>query len=402
MRSTLLLCGLVAGLLATPALSAELTRLYADDRAEGTLAEADAEVGFHFHALAGSELRLSVKATDHTDLEPEILLYDPDDVRVDLVGYLKHSEGSSKSKLRKFAMPATGRYTIVLRGFSGTTGSYLLKLKAEHTLKFKDQGRIHFGFDTSLPRFSALEGAALTFKVKGRNGFRPVVNTLLQPDTAEVNISGVTAEDQTVLGSTYFCGETGEYRLRIGAAIGVPGDWKCKIKLTDPSPAKTTHSVDGQPAGTFTAGMKEPGSTPSLPLRSIVQSSDFRVTLSILNPTADLTWTSGESISLMVSLQNVNASTPSVTVPFTRDPWNDIVVRRTDSSDIVWRMNPLTLPFAKQVTFPQLDTRSWSTIWTATQQSGGSLSPGDYYIIATFATGHAGLAQEALLTIRIE
>jgi hypothetical protein len=397
MRSILLLA---VALLAVSTATAAPTRICARDRAEGTLAEAGAEAGFCFHGLAGSEIRISVKATDGSTLEPEIILANPDDVLVDIVNYIKHAEGSRKTKLRTFLLPETGRYTIVVRGLSGTTGTYRMKVKAEHVLKYKDEGKIQFGFDSGLPRFSALEGALLTFKVKGRNAFQPQVRTLLQPDVHEVNIPGVVAEGRKVKGSTYYCNETGEYRLRIESASGLPGEWKSKIKLSYPSPERRTHVVDGEPAGTYTDDFEEPGSIPSLPLRAIDDTTEFRVILSILDPKPDQTWTSGESMALMVTLQN--RTTGNLTVGFTSTPWENIVVRDLGSSDIVWRMNPVTMPFAKQETFPWGDSRSWSTTWDTRNQSGGALAPGDYLIVATFATFDARMPQEAWLHITIE
>ncbi len=183
---------LVALVLAATTVAAAPTNLVHGDRIEGTLLQTDDEVGFTFDALAGSEVKISVKATNGSGLEPEFLLADSRMVPVELSPRYKHTAGSKKAKLKTFELLITGQYTLVVRGLQGTTGTFLLKFKIEHPRKFKSTGLIEFSFATSLVRFSAFDDSLLTFKVKGRSGFVPRISTLLQPDVREVVVTGVT------------------------------------------------------------------------------------------------------------------------------------------------------------------------------------------------------------------
>jgi hypothetical protein len=389
---------LVSLLLAGPALAAP-TQLVHGDRAEGMVASAGDEVGFVLDGLAGTEIKIKVKATGDKTLEPEILMSDPEDYVVDFGSRYKHKEGSSKAKLKKFELPTTGRHTIVVRGLAGTTGTFQLKLKAKHPRKFRDTGLLEFDFDSDLTRFSAFAGSQLVFKVKGRNGMLPRVRSLLQPDIAEVNVPGVTTDGTKVRGSTYLCPEIGDYRLRIETVSPLGGEWKSKIKMKHPETTSRTHVVSGEPEGTYTDDMRDPGSVPGLPLISIVQTTGFRLMLSVLDPKPSLAWTSGESMSLMMTLQN--QSTGDITVRFNRQPWHNIVVRSVQTSQIVWQLNPNASFLSSFVTFPWADSRSWSTSWDTRTQGGGALPPGQYDIVATFQTDDTRVPQQAFHRIEI-
>jgi hypothetical protein len=400
MRWMWILGGLFLGWLATAAVAAEPVVVRAGDRVLGDLGESGAEAGFALDALGGSAIRLKVKATDGAGLEPEILVFDPDDVRVELTGRYRHTAGSGKAKLRSFELPSTGRYTIVVRGLAGTTGAYSLAIDATHPARFVDYGQIEYAFESGLARFSALAGSSLVFKVKGKLGLLPLVRSLIQPDTAEVNVTGVISAGAKVTGSTYSCPQTGDYRLRIETGNGAAGTWKSKIKLVVPGAPHQDLQVDGQPAGTFTDGKKEPGTTPQLPVRNIVQTPEFRLTLSILDPRTGLLWPAGQTMALMVTLENLTAV--DIDVTFRSDPWNDIVVRNVSTSALVWRWHPGALPYAPKVTFPWADSRSWSTTWNTRDQGGSLLPPGEYDVVATFATDDPRIPQEARIRIRIQ
>jgi hypothetical protein len=228
----------------------------------------------------------------------------------------------------------------------------------------------------------------------------PRVRSLLQPDIAEVNVTGVTTDGSTVRGSTYVCPEIGDYRLRVETLSPLGGEWKSKIKLKHPETTSQTHVVSGEPEGTYTDDMREPGSDPDLPLITIAQTTEFRLTFSVLNPQPDLEWTSGESMSLMISLQN--QSPGDVTVRFNRNPWHNIVVRSVQTSQIVWQLNPNASFLSSFVTFPWADYRSWSTVWDTRNQTGGTLPPGEYDVVATFQTDDARVPREAYHRIKIE
>jgi hypothetical protein len=400
MRTSTLLLSLLL-VFAVPAIADEATRIHGGDRAVGLLDAPGEEAGFAFHAVTDTEVKITVKATSG-DLEPELLLIDPDDFRVDMGGSYRHTQGSSKAKLKGFAMPSSGCYTIVVRGIAGTTGAYKLKIKAEHEVKYRSEGRVEFFGDSDLMRFSALEGSMLTFKVKGRSGFQPFVQNVLQPDTNEVFVPGVEFAGTKVKGSEYRCPETGDYRLRVETSLGFSGEWKGKIKLVPTENAKRELTVDGEDEGTYTDDMKEPGSPPLLPVRDIVTTVEFRLTLSILDPKEDLTWIGGQSMSLMVTLQNLSPDPQGLTVGFYENPWNNIIVRNVQTSQIVWRLNAVTLPFANQESFPWADVRTWSKTWPTSNQAGSPLPAGEYDIVATFGTFDSRMPQEARIRIQIE
>jgi hypothetical protein len=267
-------------------------------------------------------------------------------------------------------------------------------------VKFKDSGNLELGFESDLPRFSAFAGSRLRFKFKGKGGLWPAIRSLLRPDTAEVNVPGVNHDGAKSTGSDYFCPSTGDYRLRVESMNGAPGRWKGKIVLESQMAASRDLRVDGEEEGTFTDDKKEPGAIPDLPVRNIVTNADFHLTLSILDPQPGLIWESGQGMSLMVTLRNVASG--DVEIAFRSDPWNDIVVRDVQSTSIVWRLNPVTLPFAPKVNFPWASSRSWSAPWDVRSSSGAPLSPGEYDIVATFATDDPRMPQEARIRIRVE
>jgi len=362
------------------------------DRIEGTLLEADDEAGFTFDALAGSEVKVSIKATNDSGLEPELLMAGPNMVRVEMGPAYRHKDGSKKTKLKTFELPTTGRHTLVVRGLKSTTGTFKLKFKLEHPRKFKATGLIEFSFATSLTRFSAFEDSQLKFKVKGRSGFIPRVRSLLQPDVNEVTIDGVTYDGATVRGSDYVCPEMGEYRLRIEAASPQGGEWKSKIKMIHPETAPSTRAVTGEDEGTYTDQFEEAGSNPSLPLVKIEQTAEFRHVFSILNPSGNGAYTAGQSVGLMMTLQSLAPS--DVTIRMNRDPWHNIIVRSVGSNTIVWQLVTdanFSTPF---VTFPWADTRSWSTLFYVRDQSGAALPPGEYDIVATIQTEDTRMPSE--------
>jgi len=158
-------------------------------------------------------------------------------------------------------------------------------------------------------------------------------------------------------------------------------------------------TVDGETEGTFTSDKKETGTIPQLPGRDTVSTAEFRLILSILDPKTNLIWSSGQTMALMVTVQNL--STSDIEIAFRAEPWNNIIVRNVGTSAIVWRLHPVTLPVAPKVTFPWADGFSWATTWDLRDQGGSLLPPGEYDIVATFATEDPRMPQEARIRIRI-
>jgi hypothetical protein len=399
MRSLPLPSLLVLLVLTAPA-AAGPTVLVDGDRVEGTLLSAGDEAGFSLDALSGSELKITVKALSGSALEPEIVLGDPDGVRVSLASRYRHAAGSKKAKLRPTTLESTGRYTIVVRGLEGSTGTFKLKLSVDHPRKFKDTGRLEFDWDSDLTRFPAFALSRLTFKVRGRSGFLPRVRSLLQPSTAEVNVTGVTEDGTTVRGSSYVCPELGEYRMRIETLSPLGGEWKSKIKMIHPETDSKTHVVTGDPEGTYADDIRDVGTVPSLPLSKVVTTAEFRLTFSILNPTADRTWSAGETVSLMATLQNISPS--DITVRFNRDPWVNIVVRNVQTTQFEWQLHPNASFLSPFETFAWADSRSWSTNWGTSNAAGTPLAPGEYDIVVTFQTDDARIPQSAYHRIKVK
>jgi hypothetical protein len=227
------------------------------DRITGTLPVAGAEAGFALDGLEGTVLTLKARDLGDSGVEPEILLFGPDDVRVLPGPRYRHSPGSSKARLRKYPLPMTGRYTIVVRAAGASSGTYKLKVRVDHPDVFRDRGGIPSAGASSLMRFPAFAGTRMRYRVRGTLDLEPSVETLLAPGVVEVDVEAAPDVDGLARGTGH-CEEHGDYRLRIAGREGTTGSWKCKVRLEHPEKEPATRVVHGLPAGTFTTGMSEP------------------------------------------------------------------------------------------------------------------------------------------------
>jgi hypothetical protein len=248
-------------LLAAPAVGAEVVTVRSGDRVTGDLPGGSTEAGMSIEALEGTILDLRVKG--EIGLEPEILLFDPEDVRVDPSSRYRHPAGSRKARIKGLPLTLTGRYTIVIRAAGESAGAYRLKIRAQHPMKFKERGAINPAGTTLHLRFPAFEGTRARIRVKGRNGLMPAADRMMRPGALETTLTSATLEaDPIVHHDDVECPGLGDYWLEIGGRGGSTGEWRAKVKLTHPASAPRDIEAHGEPAGTFTGGMRE---TPSAP-----------------------------------------------------------------------------------------------------------------------------------------
>jgi PrcB C-terminal len=286
MTTRSLLTGLLLSLLISlPALAAEPTPIHDGDRISGELQAPGGEVGFVIDALEGTVLALKAKASGGSSLEPEILLYGPDDVRMQPASRYRHKLGSPKAKLRRMPLPMTGRYTIVVRAAGVSSGAYVLKVLADHPVRFRERGALGAPGAAAYMRFPAFEGTRMRLKISGRDGFLPSVDRLLLPEVKEATLADVVADGAVVTSESFTCSGLGDYRLPIEGRDGTTGAWKGKIKLTHPGSDPRRLVVDGMPAGTFTSELQDeedpddpsdpPQPPPGLVSWRILQSGDW-------------------------------------------------------------------------------------------------------------------------------
>ena len=135
-------------------------------------------------------------------------------------------------------LPATGTYTLFLRGAGGSTGAYSLKLKGKG-LKVKAADTATFANDQDLKifQFDALAGSNATFKAKAKG--KNLDGTRLQPviylfdgEGKLLATSGLSGKPSAAVDLTV--PETGTYYRAVGPAEGTHGTAKLTGALKFP------------------------------------------------------------------------------------------------------------------------------------------------------------------------
>ncbi len=233
------------------------------DRVLGDL-ETSGEAAIMLDALAGTEIGLKVRGARGSSLEPEILIFGPDDVHIVTGFRYRHAAGSSKAKLKKFTLKATGRYTIVVRALNSTKGAFLMKTSVRHPRKVSDRGHLSsIGFVT--PTFPGFEGTEMIFRVKGVQGLTPDVDSVLLPDVREAFVDAVESDDIVASVDPFECPDHADYRLPIESRDGTAGSWRMKIKLVHPPHVASEVVAECGLEGWVTDRMTEAPSPPGPP-----------------------------------------------------------------------------------------------------------------------------------------
>jgi len=295
---------LIVLVLAASAAGAEPTPVHHGDRIFATVDGSGGEIALEVEALRGTEL--TVKARGRTPgLEPEILIGGPDGHQIEPGGFLRDGPGSGRTKLKKYPVPETGVYTVIVRTAGPTGGEIKIRLKARHPRKIRFGGQVRNRDIPIAVPFPGFEKTRAKFTVRGRDGFRPRVVDLLTPELDEID-PGVVSSTKGVLRSrSIVCPMLGEYRLEILGIDDELGRFRAKVKLRHPeAPGRRLH-LTGDPAGTFSSTLLPPwnttgGSGPGgggggeepepIPAQTVAVGSGFKLILSILPPYPDPTY----------------------------------------------------------------------------------------------------------------
>jgi hypothetical protein len=250
-------------MLAGSSLAADLTIAHDGDRVTGEFPERLSEAGFVLDAIVGTELSVNVRSADGKAIWPEVLLYDPEGFEIPLGVFAS----SKKVRLRRLVLSATGRYVLIVRAGTENAGRYGMKLRAKHPGTYRGEGSVGAGNVGTHLRFSGFAGSVARFKVRGRDGLRPDVTTMLLPDVSTMAVASTAVGETTVRGKGIEIVGLGDFRLVVEGRDGTTGRWKGKVRLDHPETERRSLVVDGHPAGTFTdrGGARPVPPLPDLP-----------------------------------------------------------------------------------------------------------------------------------------
>lgn len=204
--------------------------------------------------VAGEVLSVSVTADRGSALEPALTLLDPDGV--DRTPALRESKGGAALSFRKFAVDATGRWTVRIAGARNTTGAYTAKFAVKPTAAVK-LPRNGIGGDAPIERtheISGVDGAVLVAQIKARTATVPAVTAAVGPSGLPVVVSGgeLRGRKRTYDGVALDEGDGG-YSVTVAIEEG-EAEYDLTLALEHP----------GRPKGTIELAAAEPRVLPVL------------------------------------------------------------------------------------------------------------------------------------------
>lgn len=218
------------------------------DRAESFVLGPGHEAEFTFSGARGGTFSVAVKARKDGSLDPDLGLYDPDDVPVDLNSLL--ARGPGEVSLDAFTFDRTGTWRLAIIGRDGTHGGFALSTKGKPPRGGRLVGQQVDAGGTADHSFPGGPGVEVSIKVKPRTkGGNVQVVDLLDPGGVTVPgfADGLVAKGGGVKGKLALAGSLGDYTLRVGGSTA-PVLYDVAIKTKFPRAAKQRLFLPGLPS----------------------------------------------------------------------------------------------------------------------------------------------------------
>jgi hypothetical protein len=281
-------------------------------------------------------------------------------------------------------------------------------LRAEHPIKLISDGTVSTIYEIDTCRFPAFSGSEARIKIRGKYGFEPTAETVLTPDVGVAALEAPVVGEGDLRREAFPCESFGDYRLQIKAGNGSYGRWKAKIKLSHPSHEGRELEVEGITAEEAPSHeipvppVEEPEPAPDeepsslWPLKSVVQSSTFRVTLEFADPPPDPSDSRiryfNAGVRLRACLENVTSTTQ--TISWFAPPQASFAFKHSNGNYYgAWR----GIDWQKSISYPPgpiLDTTSLQPLSFFTYYS---FPPGEYEITVFYTTGDTRIPKTAKL-----
>ena len=183
---------------------------------------------------AGETLTVAVAASARSALRPVLRLVDPGGAEID-PGARVRSDGRGVS-LRRFAVPATGVWTVRVAGEGGTQGAYDVRFGVGPPPRTqRTRGTVGGpGEPESLHAFDAVDGSALSVALTASPRDAPLVLALRGPSGRDLPLPQSTpVGGRIVLRDVPLSDGHGTYALRVTTA-GAEASWRLALTVRPP------------------------------------------------------------------------------------------------------------------------------------------------------------------------